>query len=253
MSLTGVPLIVVAMVATAVSVAATVLLWSRFGQWRYVTRIAGVLLGEVLIVTGVGLVANRGEQFYPSWEALGGRTGAAAAAVPQATGRLDRTLAAGPVRWQPPDAASWRLSGAPTLEVPRGYRTSRIMTYPVVLELRGRGRTPAPGAVTVTLPATARTTAASLASLPADLARDVRVDAQGWVVVAPAARAALADALLRAEPGRFAGLALVGARRPVRVAAAHLARSWTAAVAWASGQTAAPLTPPVVLPRGRRA
>jgi hypothetical protein len=48
-------------------------------------------------------------------------------------------------------------------------------------------------------------------------------------------------------------LALVGARRPVRAAAAHLARSWTAAVAWACGQTAAPLAPPVVLPRGRRA
>jgi lysyl-tRNA synthetase class 2 len=267
MTLTGIPLIILAFGATGVVATVTVRGWSRFGRWRYAVRTGGVLLCQALVVAGIGLAVNRSEQFYPSWAALAGNVGAAAVQHGRTAGRLDGELAAGPVTWHPPGVSAWRLSAAPTVSVPPAYETSAGLSYPVVLELRYTGRTPAPGAVTVTLAVTARTTVAALASLPAALGRDVRVGAGGWAVVAPASLARLADGLAQSAPQRYGAVALVGAGRaglkPVAASligrrmpdpwfARFTARGWAAAVAWASARTAAPLADPIELPRGDR-
>jgi hypothetical protein len=271
MRLTGVPLIVLGLVAVAMSGAGTVLLWSRSGRWRLVGRTAGILLSELLLVLSVGLVVNRAEQFYPSWQALRGQTGTAAATVSRAAGRLDGTLRthrAATVAWHPAGVARWHLAAAPALVVPAGYADRPAVTFPVVLELAGAH--PAADTVTVHLAPSARTTVASLASLPADLAGDVRVTPGGWAIVAPMRDARFAAELVRSSPGRFVALALVGDGRPpaCEVAVAVVRRrparqpappgttaltgtgaaAWTLAATWAAGQTAAPLEAPVQLP-----
>jgi hypothetical protein len=134
MSLTGVPLIGVAVLATAVTATATVLLWSRFGRWRFLSRTGGILLA----IAAIGLVVNRADMFYPSWAALEGRTGTTAVAVARPAGRLDglvRSSAAVTVPWRPAGAAAWRLAGAPHVVFPAGYRQRPSIAYPAVVSL----------------------------------------------------------------------------------------------------------------------
>jgi lysyl-tRNA synthetase class 2 len=267
MTLTGVPLLIAVVVAMIATVALTVRLWSRPGRWRLAGRTAGVLVSEALLVLGVGLVANRAEQFYPSWEALGGRTGPAAPAAPGGAGRLDATLSgqrAATVPWHPGGVAAWRLAATPELVVPSGYGARPGVTFPVVLDLGGAH--PAAGSVTVHLAPTVRTSPAALRTLPVELRHDLRVTTRGWAIVAPAKDAAFAAALIRSEPGRFAALVLVGAgpapltgiaeavvrarpgATPVAAGVTVLRGGWRAAVDWAAGRTAAPLAAPLVLP-----
>src|SRR4051812_14507996 len=70
MSLTGVPLFVCAVLATAATLAATILVWNRWQRLRFVLRPVGVLLTEALLVVSAGLMVNRSQQFYPDWAAL---------------------------------------------------------------------------------------------------------------------------------------------------------------------------------------
>jgi hypothetical protein len=269
-SLTGLPLIILAVLVTGLVAGLTVRGWSRSGLARYAVRAGGILLGQALLVAAVGLVVNRSEGFYPSWAALAGDAGTTAAQQDRAVGRLDGELADGAVTWHPAGAPGWHLAGGAALSVPSGYEgpASASLSYPVVVELRPSGRTAAPGAVTVTLPVTAKTTVASLASLPAELSRDVRVGAGGWAVVAPASLAALAEGLARTAPQRYVAVAVVGATpagtggsapagtHPPKPAgggfAVRTVSGWAAAVRWAAGETAAPLAAPVVLPRAPR-
>ncbi len=220
MSLTGITLIVLAFLALAVVAALTVLGWRRFGAARYVVRAGGILLVQALLIASIGLVVNRSEGFYPSWAALSGNAGTTAAQQDRAVGRLDGELAGGAVTWRPTGAGAWHLAGRAALSVPSGYEApaSASLSYPVVVELRPPGRTAAPGAVTVILPVTAKTTVKSLASLPAELAGDVRVGAGGWAVVAPVSLAALAEGLARTAPQRYVAVALVGGALPAGAA-----------------------------------
>jgi hypothetical protein len=272
MSLTGIPLLVLALLVTAGSITATVLLWSRAGRWRVAVRTAGILLVEASLVIGVGLIANREEQFYPSWPALAGQTGPSAAPRVQAAGRLDaglRTSGPATVAWRPPGAARWRLAAGPELVLPAGYRDRPGVTFPVLLDLAGaHGEA---GAVTLHLAPTAHSTAESLSSLADDLARDVRVTTRGWAILAPMRDAPFAAALIRSAPGRFTALALVGdgvppvtgiteavardpaARADLPAGVLALRGGWAAAARWAAGQTSAPLAAPVELPVGTRA
>ena len=236
MSLTGVPLLVLAFAATAAVGAATVLLWHRAGRWRLLPRSLGVLLLEALLVFSVGLAVNRAEQFYPSWQALTGDTGSITQTVPTRAGRLDAAVSAPPgsaavIAWRPPDLSRWRLSGVPRIVLPADYRQRPADTFPVVLAL-----VPDPGpllatarrtpdVVTIVAVPTARTSAAALRNLPVQLSRDVRVTASGWDVAASGPQAALAAALIRDEPPGFA-----------------------ASRGWAPQQLAAPLAAPLRLP-----
>jgi hypothetical protein len=237
MSLTGVRLILLAALVTAAIAAATVLLWSRYGRWRLLSRIAGVLLTEVLVVLTIGLVVNREQQLYPSWQALAGDTGTTAVAAAPQAGRLDTELhgtAAESVPWQPADAATWRLAGAPTVMVPANYLSRPAVSYPVVLSLGGPGS--AAAVVSVVAVPTAATTAGALATLPAELSQDLRVTARGWALVASAKQAALAKQLMAAMPGRFGALVMVRGD------------NWPAAEHAAVDQTSPPLAAPLRLP-----
>ena len=267
MKLTGLPLLIVVLVALVAAATATVWLWSRSGRWRLATRAAGIPVSEALLVLSVGLIANRSEQFYPSWEALGGHTGPAAPTASGGAGRLDSTLDSRPaatVPWRPPGVAAWRLAATPELVVPSVYAARPGVTFPVVLDLAGAH--PAVDSVVVHLAPTVRTTPRSLALLATDLRRDVRVTTRGWALVAPMKDASFAAALIRSESGRFAALVLVGpgpaphtgieeavvrahaGGPPVAAGVTELHGGWSTAVTWAAERTAAPLAAPLVLP-----
>jgi hypothetical protein len=220
MSLTGVPLIVVAVLVTALTVAATWWLWSRYGRWRLVSRVVGVLLAETLTVFTVGLVVNRVEQFYPSWQALAGNTGTTVVAAAGHAGRIDGMVhghGAAALPWRPASLSAWRLVATPVVVVPSGYLARRSVTFPAVLSLVDAGRDGAAAVraakrvatVSVVVAPSAGTTAAALATLPASLDEDVRTMTHGWAIVATARQAALAVRLIRSTPSRFGALVLV--------------------------------------------
>ena len=234
MSLTGVPLFVCAVLATAAALAATVLVWNRWGRLRFVLRPFGVLLTKALLVVSVGLVVNRSQQFYPNWAALtqsGNTTGTTYAVH---AGGLDSWLRnqGGDVSdqgsafpWQPAGWTDWHLAGAPLVFTPAGYLKHTGWRYPTLLVLddgrtgwtaesetaaaRSAGRTAGPAVVVFarTTPATSPGTLTS--GLPAALAHDLRVTDRHWALVAPAAEAGLADQIVAAAPGRYPALALV--------------------------------------------
>jgi lysyl-tRNA synthetase class 2 len=196
-----------------------ILLWSRFGRWRLLTRSLGMVLAQALVVLTIGLIANRSEEFYPSWQALSGDTGTTEATAPRPAGRLDATLAGGQssVPWRPADLASWRLALTPTVVLPVGYRDRPSTAYPVVLVLTANAAEASAaasvrtdGVVTVVATPTAATRVAALGRLGADLGGDVRVSGYGWGLVASAREALLAAALVDGAPGRFVGEALIG-------------------------------------------
>jgi hypothetical protein len=219
MRLTGLPLIITTAVLGLLVIAATVLLWSRFGRWRLLTRTLGVVLAEALVVATVGLIANRSEEFYPSWQALRGDTGTTSSTAPPPAGRLDALLAGGrsTLPWRPASLASWHLATTPTVLLPRDYRDRPSTTYPVVLVLAGStaeasaaAAAHADGVVTVVATPTAATTVAALGRMGVALGEDVRVTGYGWGLVASSGSASLAAGLVDSAPARFAGEALIG-------------------------------------------
>jgi len=161
-----------------------------------VTRTAGILLLEVLVVLTAGLEYNRREQFYPSWQALRGDTGTAVITGVVHAGLLDGRAGAGTFEWRPPGWEAWRLARAPRVTVPADYESRPDVTFPVVLAVGGAPRRTA-DAVTVTIEPTATTTPAALLSLPTRLGQDLRVTATGWDVQSSAP---LGAAFLKAAP-----------------------------------------------------
>jgi lysyl-tRNA synthetase class 2 len=291
-SLTGVPLIVVAVLVTTLTIAATWWLWSRYGRWRLVSRVVGILLAETLSVFTIGLVVNRVEQFYPSWQVLTGNTGTAVVAAARRAGRIDALVhghGAAALPWRPASVSAWRLVATPVVVVPAGYLARRSVTFPVVLSLVDAGPDRAAAiraakrvaTVSVVVAPSAGTTAAALATLPANLDEDVRATTHGWAIVATARQAVLAVRLIRSAPSRFGALVLVEgsatARPPqdrpggevavavVRPAPRHGVKApalppgtaaltsggspaWTTAMEWAAGECPPSLAAPVQLP-----
>jgi hypothetical protein len=203
MSLTGIPLILLAAALAVLAAAATVRFWRRGAA----VRIPGLLVLEILTVLTVGLVANRHEGFYPSWQALGGGQDSETVA-PAPTGRLDAHLVDGSaVPWMPPDAARWRLARTAVLVVPTGYTKRTNVAFPVIVVLTtidrvATVRAPADALTVVAVP-TRDTTAADLADLPTQLAQDARATAGGWAIVADATHSVLARQWHNLVPGRF--------------------------------------------------
>ncbi|GAA2657130.1 hypothetical protein [Paractinoplanes durhamensis] len=179
MSLVGLPLILLTWALAIGAVAATVRGWRLAGRWRMPVRIVGLVVVEALVVAGAGLIVNRQDSFYPSWQALGGA--ASVVTVPSTSaGRLDGTLDShAAVTWSPPEAAAWHLAAAPQLIAPSDYAATPARTFPVILVLTTTTEAaeirPAAGALTVALAPTADTTVAALADLSGRLARDARV------------------------------------------------------------------------------
>ena len=249
LSLTGIPLIALAILGTAATLAATVLTWVRWRRWRVPRRTAGVLLTEALLLLSVGLVVNRSEQFYPSWSALVQTASAGGTSYAVAPGHLDGSLRAdggAPFTWQPTGWTRWRLAAAPSVVVPAGYLRHTNWRYSAVLVLDGG--TPAPSAlaaITVFVRTTKATTARTLATdLPAALSHDLRATGHRWALVAPAADARLARLTVVAAPARFPAVAFVRGGAPPFAAGIAVDRAATtvaAALTWAGEQLPPPL------------
>lgn len=212
MSLTGPAIIVLAAALTVLAAVVTARRWGRGGRRRLPARAAGLLATEALLALTIGLIANRSERFYPSWQTLAGDGPAPATQAPAPVGRLDGTLTPGTaLAWSPPEAARWRLDGPPTLVTPAGYRLAGDAAFPVVVLLTSAERAAAARAqasaatdvLTVVAVPTPDTTAAALATLPARLARDARAADTGWAIVADPAHTALARQWRDLLPARF--------------------------------------------------
>jgi hypothetical protein len=176
MTLTGVPLIVL---VAAVTVGAGVVIVRGWSRRRWPARAVGVLVVEALVVLTLGLIVNRAEGFYPSWQALRGDTGTVAVAEPVVAGALDGRVPDGPFLWRPPGLSAWKLAEPPTITLPVDYEQRSNVTFPVVVFVGVPARR-TPEAVTLTLAPTGGTT---LHGLPAQLRHDLRVAETGWAVV----------------------------------------------------------------------
>jgi hypothetical protein len=234
LSLTGMPLIITAAVCTFGVLGATVALWSRWGRVRWLSRPLGILLTEALLLMTIGLVVNRSEQFYPSWDALLQHSTDAGHKYADVPGQLDGWLRsrAGPrtdeptaFTWQPAGVGAWHLAAAPTVVIPAGYLTHPQYRYPVVLVLddaegawteavetaTGRSAMGLAGpAVLVFAHATPSVAVKTLAStIPEELAWDLRVTGHSWAIVASGAAATLGRHVVMRAPGRYPALAVV--------------------------------------------
>ena len=235
MSLTGIPLILLAVCCTLATAGATVWAWGRWGRLRLFLRPAGVLLAEALLLVTAGLVVNRSEQFYPTWTALLDSKSAGDTTYRTRPGDLDRRLAARAgarvadaqaFPWQPAGWSGWRLATAPTVITPPAYLLHRAWRYSAVLVLGDwtaaeeesatrRATATGASAVVVFATTTAATTAQTLATaLPGQLGRDLRVTAHRWALVASTADTLLAQRTVAIAAGRFPSIAYVRAGAP---------------------------------------
>lgn len=211
MSLTGRAIILLSAALTILVAAATVFLWRRGGRLRPPIRVAGLLTVEVLVVLTAGLIVNRSERFYPSWQALAASHSTENAAKPP-VGRLDGVLASSNVvRWSPPEESGWRLAAPPVLIVSADYARHAGRSYPVIVVLTSADRVASIRAeaasitdalIVVAVP-TRGTTAADLTTLPARLAQDARAADTGWAIVADTAQTTLARRWHNLVPARF--------------------------------------------------
>jgi hypothetical protein len=272
-SLTGIPLILLAACATAGALAATVLAWPRWGRRRYLIRPAGVLLTEALLTATVGLAANRSQQFYPSWAALFATSDPGPASYHTTAGSLDSWLAARPdpqlaqtFPWRPVGWSGWRLAAPPTVTVPAGYSAHPGWRYSAVLVVaRAADAWPVPAltgpTVLVTVTTTARTGPATLAvTLPGELGVALRVTPHRWALVTSPGDTALARRAVTAGRGRYPAVAFVGTPAPTGIRTAKtvtamaagvdasyfpakgpVTGSLRAALTWAAAQTPPPL------------
>jgi hypothetical protein len=265
MRLTGLPLIVLVVLTTGGAVAGTVVCWHRGGRWRWPVRTGGVLLCETLVLLSAGLIVNRQQDFYPSWQSLTGETGPAATVTARPAGDLDASFGPGTLSagWQPAGWTGWHLQAVPRVTVPAGYPDARL-SYPALVAL---GVQPARAdVVEVDAQPSTATTVDALAELPGRLSAGTRVTGHGWALVAGPPSALLATGLAERDPGRFTALALTGPPPPgfrcppagvtVAVAAPRglplpcgaVRLAGSAVTGWAVAQTALPLAAPQVLP-----
>ncbi len=257
MSLTGIPLIVVAVLATLLAAAGTVVTWRCGGRLRVLSRSGAVLLTEALLLLTAGVVVNRSEQFYPTWAALSSSARTSGTTFAVTPGNLDGWLRGnGPAfTWKPPGWTGWHLAGAPLVVVPQGYLDHPKWRYSAVVVAgdSGSGWTSAGDAVVVFARTTAATRAEVLADeLPAALAHDLRVTGQRWALVAGPSEAGLAHQAVLAAPARYPAIAVLpgtGQHQtspplPVGITVATAAdrpASLQGALTWAADQTPPPL------------
>jgi len=280
--ITGVPLILLVAFGTLAAVAATVLVWNRFGRVRYVSRAGGVLLAEALLLVTAGLAVNRSEQFYPTWDALVGTKSADESAVNTTNGSMYRSgpgaldhglLAsagahAGAAQTFPWRSAGWRgwgLAAAPIVITPPGYLLHPTWSYSAVVVIGGwsatveesaarRATATGLSAVVVFATTTAATTAPELATaLPGQLGRDLRVTTHRWAMVAADADAALAESAVDDAALRYPSIAVDrAAALPAGVTAAAVVTGndpLYSALSWAIARTPPPLASPQPSPR----
>jgi lysyl-tRNA synthetase class 2 len=245
MRLTGLSPILLTGTLAVLAAVVLVRLWPVAGSWRLPVRVTGLVLVEALVVLIAGLIANRVDGFYPSWQALTGDTGTAVRSVSRPPGRLDASLAAGGgLSWTPAGDTAWRLAAPLRLIPPSGYEQRPDHAFPVIVALADAGQAPparhratsVPDAVILVITPTPATTAADLATLPERLERDARVTSSGWAIVADRRFATLAGQWRALAPEQFPAASVTDG--------AHLA----AALDSIARQLPAPLAAPLMLP-----
>ncbi|GAA0587274.1 hypothetical protein GCM10010172_85480 [Paractinoplanes ferrugineus] len=239
MRLTGMPLIAMAVGSTVIVAFLTVLVWGRPWRLRLLLRPAGVLLTEASLLVSVGLVVNRHEDFYPTWDSLFSTGDVVAPTYATAAGGLDQELAARAagrtdrplsLPWQPTGWTDWHLASAPVLVVPAGYLQHPQWRYSVVLVVGSAGAgwpaswPEAPSVevaaaagrdVVVYLSTTSGTEIQTLAAgVPVGLHHDLRVTDHRWALVGSPADTRLVRQVSAAAPGQFPAVASVRAEVP---------------------------------------
>jgi hypothetical protein len=233
MSLTGLPLQLLAVALLIVWVAALALWWSRLRRWWRLARAAGIVLCQLLLVFTVGLAVNRTEDFYPSWAALLGTdppkiSTVPPPAVPLATW-LHRQQARGArsglsFQWRADRDKQWYLRAPTAVLLPRAYFGPNSPVLPAVVILVGPEHTgsalswaPAriealsassPAVMVVVQPGAKGPSSGFGPQLVALLGADLHVTPDGWGIVGVGSAAAAAVRLFHADPARYGCLAL---------------------------------------------
>ncbi|MEU8263930.1 hypothetical protein AB0C02_25305 [Micromonospora sp. NPDC048999] len=230
MSLTGLPLLLLAAATAVAAVVATARTWRRHRRWAPLTRAAAVLLTETLALLTAGLAVNRAAGFYPTWADLLPGDTIRHDTGPAHPGHLDRFIssraahtAGAPVSftWHPPRWTSWPVTAAPTVVVPADYPQHPTWRYPVVV--LADPATPAqennaahaaeehagPAILVFTHLRPTATPDILTDTLPTGLTRDLRVTTHSWALVASDHLTPLALAAIRATPTRYPTLVLI--------------------------------------------
>jgi hypothetical protein len=233
-SLTGLPLLLLSLLASGGAFALTIWGWRRGGWWRPVTRTVGILACDALVLFTAGLLVNRSLEIFPSWPALFNQHHAAPppTVVADPSTRLDVWLHSRAVEgthnglvfeWRPTGSAAWHLSIAPVVYVPPRYFTATAARFPVVLVVASTKAGPAQGAwdphkinllvprgdaevnpaVIVFLRTDHPDEALLTHVLPKVLDADLRTAARGWAMISIGPTAAAGFGALAQDPVRF--------------------------------------------------
>ncbi len=230
MSLTGLPLLLLAAATAVAAAVATARTWRRHRRWAPLTRAAAVLLTETLTLLTAGLAINRAAQFYPTWADLLPGDTIRHDTGPAHPGHLDRYITSHTghtgggtlsFAWHPPHWTSWPVTAAPTVVVPASYPQHPTWRYPVVVIADPANPTQenkaaptaedhaGPAILVFTHLRPAATPDILTDTLPTDLARDLRVTTHSWALVGGGDLTPLARAAVRAAPARYPTLALI--------------------------------------------
>ncbi|MEU2615418.1 hypothetical protein ABZ570_28155 [Micromonospora sp. NPDC007271] len=273
MSLTGLPLLLLAAATAATAAVATARTWRHHGRWAHLTRTAAVLLTETLALLTAGLAVNRAAGFYPTWADLLPAGTIHHDTGPARPGHLDHLITSraghapdAPVSltWHPVRWTSWPVTAAPTVVVPADYPQHPTWRYPVIV-LAGPA-TPAeennaahaaedragPAVLVFTHLRPAATPDILTDALPTSLARDLRVTGHSWALIADDHLSPLARAAVRAAPARYPTLVLIdGTTDPATPAPPDLPATETVAVAGVPTPPGTPATHLDAPPDGR--
>jgi hypothetical protein len=282
-ALTGLPLLVLSILASLGAFGLTIWSWARGGRWRALTRTAGVLLCEALVLFTTGLVVNRSlDNLFPSWSALFNQDRAAPppTVVADPTTKLDVWLHGRAVEgthnglvfeWHPGGAAAWHLPVPPIIYVPPRYFTATTARFPVVLVVASVKGGPAQAvwdphkinllvprsddalnpAVIVFLRTDHPDQTMLTRALPKVLDADLRTAARGWGVIGIGANAAVGVDALTEDPVRFWSAAVVSGlgELPKAVGRPRTFLDWQTMLTVVGGQPAGhPSAPPSPAP-----
>jgi hypothetical protein len=249
-ALTGLPLLVLAVVASLSLLYLTIRYWSR----GVVVRVVAILCVEALVLFTAGLVVNRAfDDLFPSWTALLHQDTVPAPAAQAATparldgwlrGRDSRTFA-----WTPAGERFWPLAQPPTVVVPAAYLSLAAQRFPVVVvvspdppEVVADPPTPA---VLVWLRADRIDADFLTRTLPAALESDLRVTSGGWAAVGIGTDCAAGLDALAKDSARYRSAAAVGTLPAPDRPGAFVTDRLSVALQWVYAHLPAPLAAPL--------
>jgi hypothetical protein len=252
-ALTGLPLLVLAVVASLSVLYLTIRHWSR----GVVVRVVGLLCVEALVLFTAGLVVNRAfDDLFPSWTALLHQDTVPAPPPEAATSaRLDGWLRGRDSRtfdWTPAGERYWPLLQPPVVVVPAAYLSLAAQRFPVVVVVSPQPpevvADPPTPAVLVWLRADRLDVSLLTRTLPAALEADLRVSSGGWAAVGVGTDGAVGFDALAKDSARYRSAAAVGSVPAPDRPGALVTDRLSVALQWVYAHLPAPLAAP--LPTG---